>query len=852
MKIRSHISRVAHSRKTIVVGVVLFVFGALLTGLGVYWYFVVRDDNGTTATEVGEALEEDLSLSTYSPYEEYSSFEYGFTFDYNTEQYNLSRTATSVELAPKQLVSGAKAFRLNMYDSVADLETFEISRLGDLIDTAANTSGTTEKLSSESINGITTNIYKYSYQAFKRTAVQSVYFFFEKDGVGFELIVSPYDDTAKDAGVEFLRGVTFVDTSALDPNATYSDVSGSYSFTYDRSAWELREGTEKSTALVWKNSGSVTEKAVFEWDAISSGAIADLEVLTDLKEDSLEASAESYVLVDEEDADLGGESAKRLEVRYKSQAWNTTKFLIIFVTYKDDYSYLVTGEFSSAQSDAIEDFEKVIQTFEFVELSQESVSLRPSQPSDCSGLFAACAAGDGTSTSDGAGISQTELITSLNKPAVVRVLNEFCVDVSISYYADASNSTGRELEWCSVGYGSGFFVEGTGYVVTNGHVAVNLPNNSIYEMFANGIYDDYVVDFIIDLAAYDGFSINRAQAQTYFQDDPVAYRQLAAVFVISLVDDNGAEFTASNILSIQYKEDDVILVEDGIQDRTDVLRADLVDYRYDDLDPETLMPKYTGDVALLKTKKAGDYPVVNLGDTGDITEGMGIIVLGFPGVVDYTLSSFAEADYYTLPLTGKPTVTQGVVSSIHENLELVQVDASISEGNSGGPGFSMGGNVIGIVTYKTAESGAADYNYLRVVEEIKELLKANNIDNDGGEVDTLWRSGMDALVNGNYGKAVSDLEDVKDKFPEHKSVSRYLSQAKDLNEKYPSVDENADKVLGLERNTFWILVGCGVVGLGVGGVLVLLTIVAAIRRKKRAKASKPTTTKISSQGKRQS
>lgn len=59
------------------------------------------------------------------------------------------------------------------------------------------------------------------------------------------------------------------------------------------------------------------------------------------------------------------------------------------------------------------------------------------------------------------------------------------------------------------------------------------------------------------------------------------------------------------------------------------------------------------------------------------------------------------------------TLTAGVISSTHRGVEvgssiveMLQTDASVSPGNSGGPMFDLNGRVIGIITSKVIEEGA--------------------------------------------------------------------------------------------------------------------------------------------------
>lgn len=99
----------------------------------------------------------------------------------------------------------------------------------------------------------------------------------------------------------------------------------------------------------------------------------------------------------------------------------------------------------------------------------------------------------------------------------------------------------------------------------------------------------------------------------------------------------------------------------------------------------------TYDVALLKIE-GGDFPYIPLGDSEDIIIGEWIIALGNPfGLFD---------------LTAKPTVTVGVVSATGMDFkienrsyqDMIQTDASINQGNSGGPLVNSLGHCIGIST----------------------------------------------------------------------------------------------------------------------------------------------------------
>ncbi len=111
----------------------------------------------------------------------------------------------------------------------------------------------------------------------------------------------------------------------------------------------------------------------------------------------------------------------------------------------------------------------------------------------------------------------------------------------------------------------------------------------------------------------------------------------------------------------------------------------------------------TSDVALLKIDADKDLPYLKFCNSDDIIPGEWAIAFGNPfGLFD---------------LNAKPTVTVGVVSNfgvdfVQDNKRvykgMVQTDAAISSGNSGGPLVNGNGEVIGMntVIFSTAQNGS--------------------------------------------------------------------------------------------------------------------------------------------------
>jgi serine protease Do len=97
------------------------------------------------------------------------------------------------------------------------------------------------------------------------------------------------------------------------------------------------------------------------------------------------------------------------------------------------------------------------------------------------------------------------------------------------------------------------------------------------------------------------------------------------------------------------------------------------------------------DLAVLKIETTKPLPFVKFGDSTRARVGDWVIAIGNP----FALSG---------------TVTAGIISAVHRATggtydKFIQTDASINQGNSGGPMFDMRGNVIGINSQILSPSG---------------------------------------------------------------------------------------------------------------------------------------------------
>ena len=144
----------------------------------------------------------------------------------------------------------------------------------------------------------------------------------------------------------------------------------------------------------------------------------------------------------------------------------------------------------------------------------------------------------------------------------------------------------------------------------------------------------------------------------------------------------------------------------------------------------------TTDVALLKIDEDG-LPFVKIGNADNIIIGEWVIALGNP--------------FGLFEINDKPTVTVGVVSAANMKVnadgrrvykDMIQTDASINAGNSGGPLIDANGYVIGmntiIFTGNQFSSGSIGVGFaisinrvMKIVEELKDKGSINRNFNVG-------------------------------------------------------------------------------------------------------------------------
>jgi S1-C subfamily serine protease len=178
------------------------------------------------------------------------------------------------------------------------------------------------------------------------------------------------------------------------------------------------------------------------------------------------------------------------------------------------------------------------------------------------------------------------------------------------------------------------------------------------------------------------------------------------------------------------------------------------------------------DLALLRLE-ASDMPTLKLADSASLQIGDKIHIVGFPAVV---------LGHELLNATAKmeASVTSGGVSGFRQdraNQAVIQIDAPVAAGNSGGPALNDVGEVIGVLTFvalaSDSERTVQGFNFIIPSAAVTKFLEDTAVPRDGASrFNAAWHAGLRQYFLGNYRRASADLAEANRLLPELPDVRR--------------------------------------------------------------------------------
>ncbi|WP_312814795.1 trypsin-like peptidase domain-containing protein [Sedimentibacter sp.] len=224
------------------------------------------------------------------------------------------------------------------------------------------------------------------------------------------------------------------------------------------------------------------------------------------------------------------------------------------------------------------------------------------------------------------------------------------------------------------------------------------------------------------------------QVNTWFGPQTQRSQSMGSGFI---VDSNGYIVTNSHVIEDGKYEKITVSLIDGSIEVGEVLWYD-----------KSL------DLAVVKINRT-NLPVVELGDSDTLMVGEPVVAIGNPMTLDL-----------------ERTVTQGIISGLNRAIifdngtviePLLQTDASINEGNSGGPLFNAKGQVIGINTakIKTAEGLGFSIPINTAKPIIDRIIKEGKLTTvyvgiSGVEVET-YETALGIEVQAEYGVVIAEV-----------------------------------------------------------------------------------------------
>jgi S1-C subfamily serine protease len=382
-------------------------------------------------------------------------------------------------------------------------------------------------------------------------------------------------------------------------------------------------------------------------------------------------------------------------------------------------------------------------------------------------------------------VSEGERLAMFCKPAVVKI---YVGPYGTYYYSPPQWSQGKTYQVSYIGSGSGFFINSTGYIATNAHVT-------------QGYHDGD------DKAKENLFG---AYLQQVAKDHNVDPRRLTR---------ENINFIIQHTQMTQYQMIHHVVIPDG-----SAFPFEIKSYGAPAGEGENWK-----DVSIIKIE-VKNAPVLVFGDSEKMQLQDHAIVIGYPGAADSSDPNI---------LSGKSqleaSITDGKVSarkSTGGGAPVLQISASATHGNSGGPVLNDAMEVIGLLTFRgntVFGQEVQGFNFVVASNTAKEFL--TGIPNELGPVDRAYREGLELYWTQQYRSAIQKFEEVKRLFPQHSEIDRLVQSSQQ------SITEGKDRS-GISG---WWLVGGGILLLLVvfGIVIIALIVFLVMRRRSKAKGLAP-------------
>lgn len=239
------------------------------------------------------------------------------------------------------------------------------------------------------------------------------------------------------------------------------------------------------------------------------------------------------------------------------------------------------------------------------------------------------------------------------------------------------------------------------------------------------------------------------------------------------------------------------------------------------------------DIAIIKID-GRNLPTVELGNSDDVNVGDPVTVIGYPGAA----TSATLAGMFSERSALIPTVTSGRISAVnktdYKGTPVLQSEATINHGNSGGPAFDASGKVLGVATYtlNKADGGVSGLNFFVPVNTALEFVRQAGALPERGHFDQIWREALNAYAGRHWYKAHELMGSVLEMMPNEPDATKLQLQA-------------AQNMRDENLLAYWVdRIGLPSLGMLAGLAIAAVVLLAVLLAQKPKPAVVPTTTPL--------
>ncbi len=324
--------------------------------------------------------------------------------------------------------------------------------------------------------------------------------------------------------------------------------------------------------------------------------------------------------------------------------------------------------------------------------------------------------------------------------------------------------------------GTGFLVTDDGYVATNCHL-IDRDNAFIRRQFFLSAFQQITEANISALENAWATRFSEQQRSILYNTYASVYARL---FSMSL-------FDLKKEVYIEYSIDTDLGTPGSVKKSAQVIIKG--------------QPMPGKDIAILKMDGDSTLPTLKIARDELPKVGEQLYVYGFPGPV-------TNNNYVATESAIEPTLTTGIVSALKKSAggwPLIQMDANINRGSSGGPVCNEKGEVVGLTTFGSIENSgglAAGLNFAIPVSILEEYLDSAGVVAHPSETSLLFGEAFNYYDRELYADALKKFNQVNEINKNFPGLAYYI---KDSKKRLQQNDEKKSSMIRTDLLVFGLL-----------------------------------------------